>query len=79
MGIGILVAGAAAVLIGETIFGDRTVGWWVFAAIIGMMIYQFLAAAALRVGLTANDLKLVTAVLLLSALAIPRVRVKILR
>jgi putative ABC transport system permease protein len=51
----------------------------VFAAIIGMMIYQFLAAAALRVGLTANDLKLVTAVLLLSALAIPRVRVKILR
>ena len=79
MGIGILVAGAAAVLIGETIFGDRTVGWWVFAAIIGMMIYQFLAAAALRVGLTANDLKLVTAVLLLSALAIPRVRMRIFR
>ena len=66
MGIGILVAGAAAVLIGETIFGDRTVGWWVIAAIIGMLIYQFLAAAALRVGLTANDLKLVTAVLLLA-------------
>lgn len=79
MGIGILVAGAAAVLIGETIFGDRTVGWWVVAAIIGMLIYQFLAAAALRVGLTANDLKLVTAVLLLAALAIPRFRVRILK
>lgn len=79
MGIGILVAGAAAVLIGETIFGDRTVGWWVFAAVVGMLIYQFLAAAALRVGLTANDLKLVTAVLLLAALAIPRFRVRIFR
>jgi putative ABC transport system permease protein len=79
MGIGILVAGAAAVLIGETIFGDRTVAWWVFAAIVGMLIYQFLAAAALRVGLTANDLKLVTAALLLGALAIPRFRVRIFR
>ena len=79
MGIGILVAGAAAVLIGETIFGDRTVGWWVFAAVVGMLIYQFLAAAALRVGLTANDLKLITAVLLLAALSIPRFRVRILR
>ena len=79
MGIGILVAGAAAVLIGETIFGDRTVGWWVFAAVIGMLIYQFLAAAALRVGLTANDLKLVTAVLLLAALALPRLRTRIFR
>jgi ABC-type uncharacterized transport system permease subunit len=44
-----------------------------------MLIYQFLAAAALRVGLTANDLKLVTAVLLLGALAIPRFRVRILK
>jgi putative ABC transport system permease protein len=79
MGIGILVAGAAAVLIGETIFGDRTVAWWVFAAVIGMLIYQFLAAAALRVGLRANDLKLITAVLLLSALALPQLRSRILR
>ncbi len=79
MGVGILVAGAAAVLIGEAIFGDRTVGWWVFAAIVGMLIYQFLVAAALYVGLRANDLKLVTAVLLLLALAIPRFRFRILR
>lgn len=79
MGIGILVAGAAAVLIGEAIFGDRTVGWWVFAAIVGIVIYQLLVAAALRVGLKANDLRLITAVLLLSALAIPRFRVRIFR
>jgi putative ABC transport system permease protein len=79
MGIGILVAGAAAVLIGETIFGDRTVAWWVLAAIVGMLIYQFLVAAALRVGLRPNDLKLITAALLLAALAVPRFRVRIVR
>lgn len=75
MGIGILVAGAAAVLIGDAIFGDRSVAWWVFAAIVGSLIYQFLVAAALRVGLNANDLKLATAALLLAALAVPRLRI----
>lgn len=79
MGIGILVAGAAAVLIGEAIFGDRTVGWWVFAAVVGSLIYQFLAAGALRIGLSANDLKFVTAVLLLAALAIPQLHARVFR
>ncbi len=74
MGIGVLVAGAAAVLIGEAIFGDRTVGWWIAAAITGIVIYRFLVALALRVGLAPTDLKLITAVLLLVALAGPRLR-----
>jgi putative tryptophan/tyrosine transport system permease protein len=74
MGIGVLVAGAAAVLIGEAIFGDRTVGWWIVAATTGIIIYRFLVALALRVGLTPTDLRLVTAALLLLALAGPRLR-----
>ncbi len=74
MGIGVLVAGAAAVLIGEAIFGDRTVGWWILAATAGIIIYRLLVALALRVGLTPTDLKLVTAVLLLLALVGPRLR-----
>jgi len=79
MGIGILVTGAAAVLIGEAIFGDRTVAWWVFAAIIGVLIYRLLVALALRVGFEPNDLRFITAVLLLLALAVPRLRTRILR
>jgi putative ABC transport system permease protein len=79
MGIGILVTGAAAVLIGEAIFGDRTVLTWVIAAIIGVVIYQLLVALALRVGLEPVDLRLVTALLLLLALAVPRLRPRILR
>jgi putative ABC transport system permease protein len=79
MGIGILVTGAAAVLIGEAIFGDRTVAWWVLAAIVGVVIYRLLVALALRVGLEPIDLRLITAVLLLLALALPQVRHRILR
>ncbi len=79
MGIGILVTGAAAVLIGEAIFGDRTIGWWIMAALIGVLIYRLLVALALRVGLDPIDLRLITAVLLLMALAVPRARMRILR
>jgi putative tryptophan/tyrosine transport system permease protein len=79
MGIGILVTGAAAVLIGEAIFGDRSIAVWVLAAIVGVVLYRLLVAAALRLGLQPIDLRLVTALLLLVALAIPRVRMRILR
>ena len=48
MGVGILVTGAAAVLIGEAIFGDRTVTWWIVAVICGTVIYRLLVALALR-------------------------------
>ena len=79
MGIGILVTGAAAVLIGEAIFGDRTIAVWVFAAIVGVLLYRLLVALALRLGLEPIDLRFITAALLLLALAIPQIRVRILR
>ncbi len=76
MGIGILVTGAAAVMIGEALFGDGSIERWVVATIVGVLIYQFLVALALRVGLAPIDLKLVTAALLLLALVLPRLRPK---
>jgi len=79
MGIGILVSGGAAVLIGEAIFGDRTVAWWIAATIVGALIYRLLVAVALRIGLEPTDLRLITAVLLLLALALPQLRTRILR
>ena len=77
MGIGILVTGAAAVLIGEAIFGDRTIGWWITAALVGVVIYRLLVALALRIGLQPIDLRMITAALLLMALALPRFRVRL--
>jgi putative ABC transport system permease protein len=74
MGIGILVTGAAAVMIGEALFGDGSIERWVLATIVGVLIYQFLVALALRVGLAPVDLKFITAALLLLALVLPRLR-----
>jgi len=79
MGIGILVTGAAAVLIGEAIFGDRSIAVWVVAAVAGVVLYRLLVALALRLGLEPIDLRLITALLLLLALAVPQLRVKIIR
>ena len=76
MGIGILVTGAAAVMIGEALFGDGSIERWVVATMVGVLIYRFLVALALRVGLEPADLKLITAALLLLALALPRLRSK---
>ena len=74
MGIGVLVTGAAAVLIGEALFGDRSVTRWVIAALVGVVIYRLLVAVALRIGLAPTDLRLITAALLLLALSVPQLR-----
>ena len=79
MGIGILVTGAAAVLIGEAIFGDRGIALWIVAALVGVLIYRLLVALALRIGLEPIDLRLITALLLLAALAVPRLRGRMIR
>ncbi len=76
MGIGILVTGAAAVMIGEALFGDGSIERWVMATIAGVLLYQLLIAFALRIGLAAVDLKLITATLLLLALVVPRLRTR---
>ncbi len=60
MGIGILVTGAAAVMIGEALFGDGSIERWVVATVVGVLIYRFLVALALRIGLAPVDLKLIT-------------------
>ncbi|MCX7381644.1 MAG: ABC transporter permease [Alphaproteobacteria bacterium] len=76
MGAGILVTGAAAVMIGEAMFGDGGIIRWIVATILGVLIYRLLVAGALRVGFDPVDLKLITAALLLVALALPRLRAR---
>ncbi len=72
MGIGMIVIGLAAVIIGEAIFGARTVFWATLSAIVGMIIYRVVIALALRVPwFEASDLKVITAVIVIFALVIP--------
>jgi putative ABC transport system permease protein len=74
MGIGALVGAVASIIIGQTLFGDRGIGWLLSSAIVGCVVYRALLAAALRVGMPPTDLKLVTAGLVLMALALPTLR-----
>lgn len=74
MGTGILVTGAAAVMIGQALFGDRSIERWIIATLVGVLIYEWLVVMALRLGMAPTDLKLVTALLLLVSLALPQLR-----
>lgn len=79
MGVGTIVAGLASVIIGETVFGDRSIVRALCAALAGSILYRLAIALALGVkmggfALTPSDLNLVTAVLVVVALTLPRVR-----
>jgi len=76
MGVGVLVMGAAGVLIGEALVGEGSVARWMAAAIAGVLVYRLLVAVALQIGLRPTDLRLITAVLVLAALALPRLRLQ---
>ena len=79
MGIGTIVAGLAGVIIGEVVFGAKSIGWLLFSVIGGSIIYRFLIAVSLQVGVNPTDLKLLTAVLVVVALSVPTVRRKVVR
>ena len=74
MGIGSLILGLGMVIIGESILRPRTVPVALIAAVAGAVVFRGLIAVALALGLEPVDLKLVTAVLLLVALAAGSIR-----
>lgn len=75
MGVGIIVIGLASVIIGEAIFGARTVIIATLAVILGSVVYRIVIAFALRVELLdASDLRLITALIVIVALVVPSVR-----
>lgn len=74
MGIGTIVIGLAAVIVGESIMPSRRLVIITLAVIVGAVLYRFFIALALNadfIGLKAQDLNLVTAVLVTVALVIP--------
>ena len=82
MGIGTIVIGLAAVIVGESILPSRKIIYATLAVVIGAIVYRFFIAAALNsdfIGLKAQDLNLVTAVLVTIALIIPQLKRKLSR
>lgn len=82
MGIGTIVAGLAAVIIGETLLSGSALWKMILATVLGAVLYRLLIAVALSadfIGLQAQDLNLMTAVLVGFALILPKFKSRVLR
>lgn len=81
MGRGAIVIGLAAVIIGEVVFGRVFVnfGLKLLAVSIGAVIYYIVLQIVLQLGLNTNDLKLITALIVALALAVPYWKGKVFR
>lgn len=79
MGRGAIVIGLAAVIIGEVILGKLidNFAWKLVCVVVGGIVYYIVIALVLKMGLNANDLKLLSAVVVAIFLAIPHWKSKI--
>jgi putative ABC transport system permease protein len=74
MGIGMVIIGLASVIIGEVIFGTRSLLRRLLAVILGALLYRLVIAFALELGMPPTDLKLVSAVIVAVALSMPVIK-----
>ncbi len=77
MGIGMVVIGLASVIIGEVLFGARSLLNRLLAVILGAILYRFIIAFALALGMPPTDLKLVSAAIVTLALSMGIIRAKL--
>lgn len=75
MGIGMIVVGLASVILGQGIFGTRTVVVATLAVVLGSVLYRLVITVALQAGLNPSDMKLISAVLVVIALVLPQLSV----
>ncbi|MBO5115915.1 MAG: ABC transporter permease [Treponema sp.] len=77
MGTGTIVIGLASIIIGEVIFGKRFAFWYILLSVVlGSIIYRIIIAVVLQMGLKSTDLKLLTAIVVAAALALPVLKLK---
>lgn len=73
-GVGMIVIGLASVIIGEAIFGHKTIARATLAVVVGAVLYRIIFALALQLQLDSTDLKLLTAVIVIFALTLPMIK-----
>jgi putative tryptophan/tyrosine transport system permease protein len=84
MGIGTIVVGLASVIIGETVFGCKTMARAFIAAVLGSIVYRFAIALALGLEIggfrfNPSDLNLITALLVITALITPKLKKRLIQ
>ncbi|MCP4295058.1 MAG: ABC transporter permease [Proteobacteria bacterium] len=74
MGLGLIVAGLASIIIGEVLFSTSSIFRLTLAVTLGSVVYRFIIALGMRVGLAPTDLKLATGIMVVLALALPALK-----
>ncbi|MGN1387253.1 MAG: ABC transporter permease [Bacillus sp. (in: firmicutes)] len=75
LGIGMIVIGLASVIIGEAVFGAKTIVRATLAVVGGAIIYRIIITLAMQakfLQLQAGDMKLITALIVIIALILPK-------
>lgn len=70
-GTGMVVVGIASIIIGETIFGKRSVLNNLISAILGAIVYRIFITVVFQLGLPASYFKLLSAVIVVIAISVP--------
>lgn len=74
LGIGMMVVGLTSIILGETIFGKRSLLNSLISLTLGAVIYRLLLAYALSLGMNPNDWKLLCAALVAFAISLPTIK-----
>lgn len=77
-GTGAIVIGLAAIVIGEVVIG-KVISFWMklLAAVVGSIVYFVIRGIVLQLGMDANDMKMLSAIIVALALAVPVMSAKI--
>ena len=74
LGTGMVIIGLASLIIGETVFRGRKIWVKALGAVVGCIVYRFIIAIALRLDLPSECLKLVSAIIVAFAIALPTIK-----
>ena len=72
MGIGTIVIALASIIIGEVAFGELTLNQRLVAVTLGSIIYRIILLVVLQLGFSANDLNLISSVVLAICMMLPQ-------
>ena len=74
LGTGMVIVGLASLIIGETLLRKNSIWVKALGALLGSIIYRLMIAGALRLNLPSESLKLVSAVIVAAAIALPNLK-----
>ncbi|MCH4123666.1 MAG: ABC transporter permease [Levilactobacillus sp.] len=77
MGIGTIVIGLASVLVGEIFLHGRQMWVRLSGMVVGAIIYRFLLTVAMGLGFPVDDLKILSAIILVVVICLPILRTKV--